>query len=853
MVIATTLVAVIPIGASLALRTSGVISSAIASMGIAMLLSLAASSAGNAYWRKHGRGADVVFGELLLWGWLRRWHQERQLANAVRLLADVDTSHITAKARIERRQLLLNQLAGALEGPDAYLNGHSRRVARHAAAIARELGLPSEQVARIRAAAAIHDVGKLRTPKEILNKPGRLTDDEFAVIKQHPVTGAKLVAGLADPELAAIVKHHHERMDGTGYPDGLIGEAIPLGARIIAVADTFDALTSARSYRGAAGHERALEIIRNGAGSQLDPDAVRAFLGHYSGKRPALLWATASTAPATVQRVMDLLPLPSSSAMPALASVKLVGAATAFTTAAAIGAAAAVAPVVVHRAQPVQAIAAAPAHDARSAHGSQSKAAASQTASASAATLLAQVSSGSSAARAGASAAGTGGRARRIGSIGAVAGMLTSATASAAQQLSRVLELDCDSTLDARGHERPDSRPDHDGECRLRPELRDDRRSTNGGSTGVSAAATTSTAQSTATSATSTTTTTTDTTQDTSTGASTQGNRGSGLAPGGAGNRGHTGATSTTTSTSTSTSTQSPTSTRSTVTTRTQSTGTTQSTSTPQSGRATGGSPAEATAAAAALGPAPPPRGRARARARARTRRRRRARARARARRRRAARARRHPQAPARRRRAAQPATVRAVLSTTAAARVAPAVGGSVAASTSGSPSGRRAHPSASPVMSSSLDRPRCYVASPLGFTEAGRHYYATVLIPTLATVVDPVDPWALTSAAEIEAARTSGSERELALRIGRRNVAAIRSSALLAAYLEGRNPIPAPPPRSASRPRCAFHASACAATSGSPVRPASASTSSWKRSSPTAAERSRPASKNFSARLRRR
>ena len=157
--------------------------------------------------------------------------------------------------------------------------------------IARGMGLPSEEVARVRAAAAVHDVGKLRTPKEILNKPGRLTNEEFDAIKRHSVDGAEMVAPLGDPALTVIVRHHHERLDGAGYPDHLAGDQIPLGARIVAVADTFDAVTSTRAYRGAARHREAIAILRHEAGTQLDPAAVRAFLSYYSGNRPALMWA----------------------------------------------------------------------------------------------------------------------------------------------------------------------------------------------------------------------------------------------------------------------------------------------------------------------------------------------------------------------------------------------------------------------------------------------------------------------------------------------------------------------------------------------------------------------------------
>jgi putative nucleotidyltransferase with HDIG domain len=354
MLTATTIVAVLPLALSLGLRASGVISSGWLSVGLAVALSLAASSAGSAYWRKRSGNGEVVFGELLLWGWIRRRRQERELADATRLLDLVnpgftDRQHPCLGAddalTLEQREQLLRQLAGALEGQDVYLNGHSRRVARHATMIARRMGLSSEEVARVRVAAAVHDVGKLRTPKAILNKPGRLTDAEFEVVKRHPVDGAEMVAALGDPELTRIVRHHHERLDGAGYPAGLTGDEIPLGARIIAVADTFDAITSARPYRDAAPHQKAIDILRAEAGAQLDPDAVRAFLAYYSGSRPTVVWAIVTS---SVRRLVSWL----SGDPAAAASLSASKVATATAVTAAIGAAAGAAPVPVHHHPP---------------------------------------------------------------------------------------------------------------------------------------------------------------------------------------------------------------------------------------------------------------------------------------------------------------------------------------------------------------------------------------------------------------------------------------------------------------------------------------------------------------------
>ena len=133
--------------------------------------------------------------------------------------------------------------------------------------------------------------GQLGTPREILNKRGALTDEEFAVIKRHPVEGADLIAAIDDPEVVAMVRQHHERLDGSGYPDGLRDSQITIGARIIAVADTFDALTSARPYRTPRKQRLALEVLRQEAGVRLDAHAVAAFRSYESGRRTAT-WST---------------------------------------------------------------------------------------------------------------------------------------------------------------------------------------------------------------------------------------------------------------------------------------------------------------------------------------------------------------------------------------------------------------------------------------------------------------------------------------------------------------------------------------------------------------------------------
>ena len=243
-----------------------------------------------ALWTRDDQSSDLVFGDLLLWGWLRRALAERRLDAATRELA-------TPPGTDRDRAALLRRLSTLLEARDPYTHGHSRRVARHAERIAKEIGLPSGQISKIRAAALVHDIGKINVPRSVLTKPDKLTDAEFALVTRHAADGAAMVAELGDPELAAIVRHHHERMDGRGYPDGLAGGDIPLGERVIAVADAFDAITSTRAYRKPRSHSRALEIMQREAGTQLDAAAVAAFTTYYSARRSVGLASVLAAAP----------------------------------------------------------------------------------------------------------------------------------------------------------------------------------------------------------------------------------------------------------------------------------------------------------------------------------------------------------------------------------------------------------------------------------------------------------------------------------------------------------------------------------------------------------------------------
>ena len=164
---------------------------------------------------------------------------------------------------------------------DRYTGGHSTRVATYCREIGMRMGMDEQSLDTLVTAASLHDVGKIGVSDPVLLKSGRLTDEEFAEIKKHPEYGwmvLRNVEGLKEASL--IVLHHHERLDGQGYPGGLAGEAIPVGSRIIAVADTYDAMTTTRPYRKALTPDIALAELGRCSGTQFDPDAVSAFLGY---------------------------------------------------------------------------------------------------------------------------------------------------------------------------------------------------------------------------------------------------------------------------------------------------------------------------------------------------------------------------------------------------------------------------------------------------------------------------------------------------------------------------------------------------------------------------------------------
>lgn len=193
------------------------------------------------------------------------------------LLHKFNSEEINSQNHLEE---IAKSLAGAIDAKDPYTKGHSTSVSRYSEALARAVNLPENEVERISLGALLHDVGKIGIPENVLKKPDRLSDEEWNIMKQHPVIGAEKVLQPNESlrDLIPIVKYHHEHVDGTGYPEHLKGDEIPLAAKIVAVADAFHALVSDRPYRKGLGLDVACDILLQGAGKQWDSDLVTKFI-----------------------------------------------------------------------------------------------------------------------------------------------------------------------------------------------------------------------------------------------------------------------------------------------------------------------------------------------------------------------------------------------------------------------------------------------------------------------------------------------------------------------------------------------------------------------------------------------
>jgi putative nucleotidyltransferase with HDIG domain len=194
---------------------------------------------------------------------------------------DEDERTIRSLLNVTRKDFLelVELVVKTIDAKDNYTAGHSKRVRDYALSLAKAVDLDETSINALKTASLLHDIGKIGVSEHILKKPGKLTEEEFNAIKLHPETGVSILGNFGEfRSILDHVLHHHERMDGTGYPQGISGEQIPVIARIIAVADTFDALTSDRPYRKALSREDSLRILREVAGTQLDPFLVEKFI-----------------------------------------------------------------------------------------------------------------------------------------------------------------------------------------------------------------------------------------------------------------------------------------------------------------------------------------------------------------------------------------------------------------------------------------------------------------------------------------------------------------------------------------------------------------------------------------------
>jgi response regulator RpfG family c-di-GMP phosphodiesterase len=218
----------------------------------------------------------------------------RQALDKRRLIAEnrryqAQLAQLVRQQAVRIEELFLEavqMLVEALEAKDAYTRGHSARVSAYAAATARALGMSATEVDLVQLGAEMHDVGKIGVREAVLLKPANLTDEEYRHIMEHTVIGARILAPLFKnaPQALAIVRSHHERFDGKGFPDGLKGEEIPLYARIVCVADAFDAMTSGRTYRTARRPQEAFSEMHAHVGRQFDPEIVDAFIRAHDGE-----------------------------------------------------------------------------------------------------------------------------------------------------------------------------------------------------------------------------------------------------------------------------------------------------------------------------------------------------------------------------------------------------------------------------------------------------------------------------------------------------------------------------------------------------------------------------------------
>ena len=269
-------------------------------LALSIALSLVCSLMLARVWERRSKTAEISFSELMIWSWYRLQKAERRLEKGL-LAAETTRSH-------DEQLQVLHELTAALESKDPYTRGHSRRVERHSFKTGVAMGLAIDDVEVLRMSASLHDVGKIRVPNRVLHKPGALSDEERDLIEEHPALGAEMVASIGDERVVETVRHHHERWDGRGYPDRIAGTEIPLFSRVIAVADSYDAIRSTRSYRTGASRDQAVTILTEESGRQFDPEVVEAFLTTLPARGRAVAWLTSlTTGPGVLWRYLEQL------------------------------------------------------------------------------------------------------------------------------------------------------------------------------------------------------------------------------------------------------------------------------------------------------------------------------------------------------------------------------------------------------------------------------------------------------------------------------------------------------------------------------------------------------------------
>jgi HD-GYP domain-containing protein (c-di-GMP phosphodiesterase class II) len=249
-------------------------------LGVSLGIALAVSVVGQAMWSRRPESARFALGDLMVWNALRRHTATRRVEQQTHMLGfDLEGRYAGHdRVPLDQQLAIAREISHALEMKSAYSRNHSRRVERHVRRMAAVMGMAHDDTEQLAVAAELHDIGNIQIPEHLLSKPGILTQIEREAIEGHVALGAAMAFTAGSTEVVEGIRHHHERWDGSGYPNGLVGEEIPLFARMIAIAEVYDAMTSPRPYRRSFSREQALQLIKDQAGVHFDPDLVDVFV-----------------------------------------------------------------------------------------------------------------------------------------------------------------------------------------------------------------------------------------------------------------------------------------------------------------------------------------------------------------------------------------------------------------------------------------------------------------------------------------------------------------------------------------------------------------------------------------------